>query len=62
MLDVCRARVAKLGLAERCTFHQGTFDLLPDSAPFDAATALMVSHSFSQRDARIDFFAEIAAR
>ena len=62
MLDVCRARVEELGFAQRCEFHQGTLDSLPDGAPFDAATSLMVSHSFSQREARIGFFAEIAAR
>ena len=62
MLDVCRARVEELDLSERCNFHEGALDSLPDGAPFDAATALMVSHSFSQRDARIGFFGEIAAR
>ena len=62
MLDICRVRVAELGLSERCTFHQGALDSLPDSAPFDAATALMVSHSFKEREARVGFFAEIAAR
>ena len=62
MLDVCRARVGELGLESRCTFHQGTLDALPDSAPFDAATALMVSHGIKEREARIGFFAEIAAR
>ena len=62
MLDVCRARVEELGLENRCTFHEGALDSLPDGEPFDAATALMVSHSFAQREARIGFFAAIAAR
>ena len=62
MLDVCRARVEELGLSERCTFHEGALDSLPGAVAYDAATALMVSHSFKERDARIGFFAEIAAR
>ena len=62
MLDVCRARVEEAGFSERCTFHQGTLDSLPDSQMFDGATCLMVSHSFKERAARIGFFAEIAAR
>ena len=62
MLDICRARVDELGFSERCTFHEGTLESLPAGTSFDAATALMVSHGFSQREARIDFFAEIAAR
>ena len=61
MLDVCRARVKELGLSQRCTFHQGTLDTLPGDVAYDAATALMVSHSFPQRETRIGFFAEIAA-
>lgn len=62
MLEVCRARVAELDLSSRCTLHEGTLDSLPQSEMFDGATCLMVSHSFSQRDARTGFFREIAAR
>lgn len=62
MLDVCRARVTELGWSERCTFHEGKLDSLPGGVAYDAATCLMVSHSFSQREARVGFFAEIAAR
>ena len=61
MLDVCRARVAEADLEERCRFHHGALDALPAGAMFDGATCLMVSHSFSQRQARVGFFAEIAA-
>ena len=62
MLDICRARVAELGLTQRCTFHVGALDSLADGVAYDGATCLMVSHSFSQREARVGFFAEIAAR
>ena len=62
MLDICRARVADSGLSERCTFHQGALDSLPGGVAYDAATALMVSHGIKEREARIGFFAEIAAR
>ncbi len=62
MLDICRARVEELGFSSRCTFHEGALDTLPGGVAYDAATALMVSHSFSQREARASFFSEIAAR
>ena len=62
MLDVCRARVAELGLAQRCTFHEGKLDSLPACEPFDGATCFMVSHGISERAARIGFFREIAER
>ena len=62
MLDVCRARVIELGLSERCTFHEGRLDSLPESQAFDGATCLMVSHGIKERDARIGFFGEVAAR
>ena len=62
MLDICRQRAAENGITNRCTFHQGTLDSLPDSAPFDAATCFLVSHFFMEREERSAFFAQIAAR
>jgi tRNA (cmo5U34)-methyltransferase len=62
MLDICRQRAEAAEIASRCTFHQGYLDSLPAAAPFDAATALLVSHFLMEREARRQFFAHIAAR
>lgn len=62
MLDVCRNKAEKGGYADRCAFHPGTVDTLPDSAPFEAATAFLVSQFIRDRAARVGFFADIATR
>ena len=62
MLDICRARAAAEGVAQRCTFHEGTLDSLSESAPFDGATCFLVSHFFLDSQKRSEFFAQIAAR
>ncbi|HEU4408483.1 MAG TPA: class I SAM-dependent methyltransferase [Polyangiaceae bacterium] len=62
MLAICRQKVEASGLAGRCTLHEGYLDSLPPQPPFDAATALLVSHFMVRPDARRDFFAQIAAR
>ena len=43
MLAVCRRKAEERGVAPRCVFHEGYLDSLPPSAPFDAATSLLVS-------------------
>lgn len=62
MLDACRQQAEKNGIAERCSFHQGYLDSLPDSEGFDAATSLLVSQFISDRDQRSDFFRQISSR
>jgi tRNA (cmo5U34)-methyltransferase len=62
MLDLCRRKAGVRGISARCTFHQGYLDSLAPSAPFDAATSLLVSQFILERDARVDFFRAIAAR
>jgi len=62
MLDICRQKAEGLGIAERCTFHEGYLSSFPPAAPFDAATAILVSHFFMQPDERSAFFLEIADR
>ncbi len=62
MLDICRHRAEEFGIASRCTFHEGYLDSLPASRPFDAATCLLVSHFFVQKEERRNFFSQIAAR
>ncbi|CBN56148.1 MULTISPECIES: class I SAM-dependent methyltransferase [Kamptonema] len=62
MLDICRQRAEENGIASRCTFHEGYLDSLPASESFDAATCLLVSHFFMDRDRRRNFFNQIASR
>jgi tRNA (cmo5U34)-methyltransferase len=62
MLDLCRRKAGERGISARCTFHQGYLDSLAPSAPFDAATSLLVSQFILEREARVDFFRAIAAR
>lgn len=62
MLDRAREKAAAAGIADRCAFHDGTVETLPPGAPFDAATALLVSHFVVDRAARVGFFRAIADR
>ncbi len=62
MIDVCRQRVEEVGIAPRCTFHNGFLDTLPESDPFDAATSILVSQFIKDKDERLDFFRGIASR
>ena len=62
MLDICRRKAEESGVANRCAFHEGFLDTLPESEPFDAATCFLVSHFFTQAQERSDFFRQIAAR
>lgn len=62
MLNICRKRVASLGLQSRCTFHQGHLDTLSSSIKYDAATSILVSHYIEAGQQRIAYFAEIASR
>lgn len=62
MLEVCRRHAEEAGFAGRCSFHEGYLESLPDSAVFHGASALLVSQFILERDARIDFFRDIARR
>lgn len=62
MLAVCRDKAIKGGYAERCHFHEGYLQSLPEQAAFDAATCFLVSQFILEHDARADFFCTIAAR
>jgi tRNA (cmo5U34)-methyltransferase len=62
MLKICRQRAEKLGLTDRCTFHEGYLDTLPPGPKFDAATSLLVSHFILQREDRLNYFRQIASR
>jgi len=62
MLAKCREKAEALGIACRCTFHEGYLDSLQNSEPFDAATCLLVSHFILKREERVAFFSEISSR
>lgn len=62
MLEVCRRKAEECGISPRCVFHEGYLDSLPPSAPFDAATSMLVSQFILEPEARVGFFRAIAAR
>lgn len=62
MLDRCRDRAEKEGFADRCEFHAAYVNDLPEAEPYDAATALLVSHFIVDPQKRIGFFRDIATR
>lgn len=62
MLDVCRQRAEKEGVASRCHFHEGYLSSLPNSDSHDAATCFLVSQFILDESERTKFFMEIAAR
>ncbi|VVD61798.1 class I SAM-dependent methyltransferase [Pandoraea anhela] len=62
MLDVFRAKAEAQGIASRCVFHQGFLESLPEGAPFDAATSILVSQFVTDPAGRQAFFRGIAER
>jgi tRNA (cmo5U34)-methyltransferase len=62
MVAAARQRAEKHGYAERCTFHNGYLDTLPDMEAFDCASSLLVSQFILDTSERTKFFASIAAR
>jgi tRNA (cmo5U34)-methyltransferase len=62
MLEVCRDRVEKLQIADRCVLHHGYLDSLAPGEPFDAATSILVSQFIVDQEDRSIFFRSIAQR
>lgn len=62
MLDVFRRKAEALGITARCVFHEGYLDSLPDTAPFDGATSILVSQFVTDPVERRAFFRGIAQR
>jgi tRNA (cmo5U34)-methyltransferase len=62
MIEACRARAERDGFADRCEFHAGLVDTLPDAAAFDGATCFLVSQFLLDTAERTAFFAAIARR
>lgn len=62
MVGAARSRAEAHGYDKRCEFHTGYLESLPESAPFDAATSLLVSQFILDRRQRTEFFQAIADR
>ena len=62
MIAACRARAERDGFADRCQFHAGLVETLPDEAVFDGATCFLVSQFLLDTAERTAFFAGIAGR
>lgn len=62
MLDICRQRAEKEGVAQRCVFHEGYLDSLPPMKLHEAATCLLVSQFILDQAERSRFFSGIAER
>lgn len=62
MLDVCRTDAEATGIADRCTFHEGYLETLPEAEPFDVATSILVSQFLTDIAERRAFFQAIAQR
>lgn len=62
MVAAATRRAQTHGYAGRCVFHTGYLETLPESGPFDAATALLVSQFILDEGERTAFFAGIAGR
>ena len=62
MIDACRVRAERDGFADRCEFHGGLVETLPDTAAFDGATCFLVSQFILDTDARTRFFRDIGER
>lgn len=62
MIEACRARAERDGFAERCEFHAGLVETLPEDAAFDGATCFLVSQFLLDPAERTAFFAAIGRR
>ena len=62
MLGYCKQKAEAAGVADRCRYHHGPIDTVESDAPFDAATAILVSQFLPSRDDRVGFYREIGAR
>jgi tRNA (cmo5U34)-methyltransferase len=62
MLEVCRKRAEAEGYLARCDFHEGYVESLSIADMHDGATSFLVSQFILSKDARIQFFRDIAQR
>lgn len=61
MLNVCKERITKGGIINKCEFVHGYIDDLPKQENFAAILSLFVGH-FIENTQRINFFQNIAGR
>lgn len=62
MLEVAKDRAEKNGYDNRCSFHTGYLESLPEIEAFDCATSLLVSQFLLEPDQRSGFFRAISDR
>lgn len=62
MLEICRQRTEKEGVASRCVFHEGYLSSLPATKKYNAATCFLVSQFILDQNERSKLFSEIAER
>lgn len=62
MMDICMEKINAHRLADRCEFHQGYLDTLPETKPFHAATSILVSQFIKDTQERENFFCSISDR
>lgn len=62
MIAKCRERAERDGFADRCEFHAGLLEALPEADAFDGATCFLVSQFILDAGARTAFFGGIAQR
>jgi tRNA (cmo5U34)-methyltransferase len=62
MLDICKRRAEEAGILDRCHFHEGVVDSLPEGETFHGATCILASHFLVNADERRALFTGIADR
>lgn len=59
MVEVMAAKLADIGISDRCVTHIGYIDSFSSDFAFDAATSILVSQFILDNDVRTDFYAKI---
>jgi tRNA (cmo5U34)-methyltransferase len=62
MLAECRSRAEIEGFIDRCDFHEGYVDDLPEAEAYDGATCFLVSQFITDKAERSGFFRSIESR
>lgn len=62
MVAIARRRVAEREMEHRVELHVGLTNELPDSPPYDAATAILVMHFLPDDGSKLELLKDIAAR
>lgn len=62
MLDVCKKKAKDENILQRCKFHTGYLETLPNLDSFDITMTILVSQFIKDKTERISFYKEIASR